>query len=342
MISRKEAIPKLITIETNEEIIPGFSISPFLADAREAKKETIFCFRFLVTSKFYIDSHDIVGVFDKFMLLKDDSIYYSNQIFPKIKLNLIFKPYKDEIQVNPMYLGLTKEKIGSVYPPGVLLLDCTFVKLLTHNYLILHSGGVSDDDGAYLFIAPPNTSKTTTVLQFLNNHKNLLYVGEDTVIVDVSRNCVYSTPHTSTFFHHDNLFEHIKGLFHVNRKSTARHLFGERVLETSRSISTIFLLQKGSDNKVIPLEDVDFDEVIEILLSIQRYEFSWFKNPLLRATSFLLDSWHNIDELLKKEELLRKLLNQNQVFLVRSSNSLQFYRLIREIVGYQNTIPRVT
>ncbi|ALV63860.1 hypothetical protein ADU37_CDS21630 [Thermococcus sp. 2319x1] len=137
MVSRKEAIPKLITIETNKEIILGFSISPFLVDAREANEETTFCFRFLVTSKFHIDPHDAVGVFDKFMLLSDGSIYYSNQILPKIRLNLIFKPHKNEIQVNPIYLRLIKEKIGSVYPPGVLLLDYVFVKLLTHNFLTM-------------------------------------------------------------------------------------------------------------------------------------------------------------------------------------------------------------
>ncbi|BAD85913.1 hypothetical protein, containing ATP/GTP-binding site motif A [Thermococcus kodakarensis KOD1] len=328
---QKEAIPKLITIETNKEIIPGFSISPFLVDAKDTTEKTPFWFRFQVDSKFHINKHDVVKVFDRFMLLRDGSIYYSNHILPKIMLNLVFRPNTNEIQVNPTYFLLVKEKIGSAYPPGVLLLDYVFVELLVRNFFVLHASGISDNDGAYLFIAPPNTGKTTTVLQFLNNHKNLLYVGEDTVIIDAKRNFVYPTPHTSTFFHHETRFGHIEGLFRVKYKPTGRSLFRGRILDTPQNISSIFLLQKGIDDKIIPLEDVDHRYIMKILLSIQRYEFSWFKNPLLRASSFLLDDWYNLDELLnKEEELLWKLLKRNQVFLVRSSNSFRFYNIIRD------------
>jgi len=333
-----EAIPRLIYVQSNKKIIPGFGISPFLNDAPTVNEipRSNFIFSLLV-KQFRVDNNKINESFDKFTLCRDKSIVYCNKVAPLISLNLLFNPFKNKIVANPFYFHLIKEKVESVYPAGVILLDWVYIKLLLDDYLIIHAGGVSYSEHSYLFIAPPNTGKTTTVLRFLVKNNSYKYLGEDSVILDVNKNKVYSTPHTSTFLHHDRSTwtTIINGtILPVKYKPTARRLFKNRIQESPCEIDKIFVLRKSPQTKIIKISDANAGKAIDSVLNIQRYEFSWFKNSLIRAAAFLLDL--NLDKLLKKEETLVERTIRNNIgesYFITAPDAFDFYRLINKLIG---------
>lgn len=328
-----EVVPRLIYIQSNRRILPGFSISPFLNDAPLVSEILPSNFTFsLIIKQLKVRNDKISDSFGDFMLYQDNNVIYCNKLAPFITLKLLFKPFENKIVADPLYFRLIREKVGSAYPADVILMDWVYIKLLLNDHLVLHASGVSYNECSYLFIAPPNTGKTTTALQFLVNDNLCKYLGEDSVIVNVNKNKVYSTPHTSTFFHHKGtIWRRISNLVSPKYKPTARRLFKSRIQEEPCEIKTIFVLKKSPTIKIIKMSDANVDEIIGCVLRIQRYEFSWFKNPLIIATDFLLEL--DLDKLLKKEEdIIKRFLRDNvhKTYLITAPSGFDFYKLIKK------------
>lgn len=327
-------VPRLIYLRSNKKVLPGFSISPYLADAPVISRipQDNFIFTLLVR-QLKINNKELSDSFGDFKLYQGNCIFYQKRGIPFITLELLFNPFENKIEVNPFYFHLIREKIGSAYPADVILMDWIYCKLILNYFLILHAGGISYNENSFLFIAPPNTGKSSMILRFLAKDNPYRYLGEDSVILNVNENKVYSTPHTSTFFHHETIWYKIGNLIFPRCKPSARQLFKTKIQETPCKVKRIFIMKKTPTTGLTKLYKNDIDRIANFVLMVQRNEFSWFKNPLLIATSSLLA--FDLNNLLKKEEdLIKKFLESNihEAYFATAPSPLEFYRLIKSHV----------
>jgi hypothetical protein len=147
-------------------------------------------------------------------------------------------------------------------------------------------------------------------------------------------------PYTSTWGHRFS-FSKIDlsklpflGFFVTSEKKGVADIFGDDSVSESADLQVIYLLQKSTKDAVTKAE-LD-DELMRKIMAIQRNEFSYFKNPLIRAYEY-----HNeldVDAIYDTERRnIKKLLSAKDIYLVEAKDYMSFSKMIEdhqaELVG---------
>ncbi len=271
--------------------------------------------------------------------VNQNSVYYERK-YAGLTCKLLVKSI-DKNQficyTNPTYLKIAIMKMDSLYPVGLHIHDILLTKILADNDLIIHGAGLKNiaKDDSFLIIAPPDTGKTYTTYQLLKSG-NFKFLGEDLSYYSKAEDELLCVPFTSTWGHH---FQHswtdnfsripILGLFRDSNKKIVTDFFGSAAVEKKAKLSRIYLLEKSNTNSLIKI--AYSEEMYKKVLIIQRNEFSYYKNPLIRAYEYYNIDKLDVDSLFQKEGInLKSLLQNKDLFLVKSQSHSEFHKLIEK------------
>lgn len=266
-----------------------------------------------------------------------NSIYYERKYF-KLKCKLYVRNLLDnnfKVYVNSSYLNSVRVKIDNLYPVGNHIKDILLTKIISQGDLVIHASGLHNlrTNDSFLCVAPPDTGKTYTTITLLKQKDKYKFLGEDLSYYDNEKDQLNCVPFTSTFgqgFNFSILDLMVKvpivGAFLTKKKKIITDLFGKDSVVKSSKLSRIYLLEKSNENSI---SKVALDEIIEKVITIHRNEFSYFKNPLLRAFEYQNNDKINIDDIYNKErKSFVELLSNKELYIVKAKSYDVFCKMI--------------
>lgn len=263
-----------------------------------------------------------------------NSIYYRRKYGGiKCEMSIInLKSNRFQVFVNKNYLRFVRFKVDGLYPIGIHLMDLLLLKIIDSGDLVIHAASLynSKTKDAFLLVAPPDTGKTYTTYMLLK--EDFKFLGEDLSYYNKKYNSLLCMPLTSTWGHRFEVAKKRKiekipflSLFIESTRKIATEIFNESIIKRKAKLSRIYILEKSSENKVEKIEISD--ELIRKIMIIQRNEFSYYKNPLLRAFDYFNSI--NVDIIFEKEkENLKEMLKNKNIYLVSANNHKSFPGLI--------------
>lgn len=301
-------------------------------------------FEFTQQTRYKIDIHVVPrphewitgdsGRFSSYYQVGDDWVLYERK-YGGFTCELLIQGLPGNnltVFVNSFYLNYVKAKIDSLYPVGVHLTDILLYKILSDDNLVIHGASLYETKNkkAFLLVAPPDTGKTYTTFKLLE--RGYQFLGEDLSFYDSKKDMLICMPYTSTWGHRFK-FQKVDiskipfiGLLSNSAKKGVEEIFGEESVKRSAHLDRIYLLEKTSGGESI--EKVSADEkLMRKIMAIQRNEFSYFKNPLLRAFEY----YHplGIDDVYMREARnIKALFRTKELFLVRAPHYERYEQMI--------------
>jgi hypothetical protein len=332
-----EIVSGLVSIRSNVNRIPGFSFAQNLPPSAPQKKGQ----GCLVEVDFQvyqdIESGSILPCkYHDFYGRKNyDEIFYKRRIGgPEYaKLNIKEINNHPEISSNTSYSRWIRTIVRNLYPPGVHLTDIVTIKLLQNKYLPIHTAGFSVNGFATILMAPQNTGKTYTIMNIMKAMNNeARYISEDIGVTDGE--FMYGCPWTSTYNElgirsWDRILNIIKQYlpifspFLIPRMNIKK--FGFKESEGKAKINKIFIMQISDENSI---DRIPPEKSFRLMMNLNRYEFHYWRNPLLMAYEYFNDSF-NFSEFSEIETSIIKYLAQRfPVYFVTAKNPTEFAPLI--------------
>jgi len=190
-----------------------------------------------------------------------------------------------------------------------------------------------------------------SLVAYLSQKKaNSKFLSEDVTIVDERR--AYACPYTQSFLNED-LF--IKTLF-MDKKISKKDYLRIKFLKPIKSllkpslflplkfltsppriemtedflekvnVKRIFLLERGD----AAVKELDKDEIITKILLLNRLEFYYERDPFLAVYSLYNPDFKYETLLIRTKEILTKLVEQADCFLIRANNPFRYLDLIQK------------
>ena len=279
-----------------------------------------------------------------------DLLHREYNLFPcmKARIEIGGLSVSPTITVNRPYHRFGKLRIGDFCPSGIHLRDVLLAKLISAEYLPLHGSAFAAAGDGVLVTGLPGTGKTQIVLQAIK--EGFQYLSDDLTIADGSGR-LRACHGVSSFAYEMNKvpgFQRYRQATYWKNKLAgflsrgiplAGSLFEQPYLDVSlfaqhvefvqeAKARYIFILAKGSSR----VERLSNQEALNMLVTVNRLEFSYPGNPLLLAHS-LLNPRLDLSELMRTEErLLQKLVEGATCFLCVASNPEEYYGLIKQSI----------
>jgi hypothetical protein len=241
------------------------------------------------------------------------------------------------VYVNPFYFKRLRVKLDNLYPVGIHLTDILLYDILTSGDLVVHGASLHNPEtgAAFLVIAPPDTGKTYTTYKLLQ--KGFKFLGEDLSYYDAAAHALRCMPYTSTWGHRFNVKKIDVGkvpfvsLLTGGSKKGVEDLFGRDSIQTTSPLKRIYLIEKADRSAITKIKASG--ELLRKTMAIQRNEFSYFKNPLLRAFEYCNSSME-IDKAFAAEQAsMEKLFQSTELYLIQAPKSEDFEGLILQAEG---------
>lgn len=336
-MSKTVIVPEILSVEYPEKLkfLGYFGIGEILQKKIFPLGTEKVNFKINITShpeKFLEDKYEQFSTY--FKITQNDIFYEKKYLGLHCKM-LIKNLNSDEITVyvNKTYLNVVKLRMDNLYPVGIHMMDIFLLNILKKGDLVIHGASLYNekDKGSFLLIAPPDTGKTYSTAKLVE--KGYKFLGEDLSYYSAEQDSLMCVPFTSTWGHHFSKSTFnisswpIVGWFFTHKKEIVTDLFGENSLVAKGKLKRVYIIEKSDCNS---LEKVELnDDFIHKVRVVQRNEFTYFKNMLLRAWEYV--NGGNIDEIITKEDdSFKKLLSQKELYLVKGRTYSDFHVLIDE------------
>jgi hypothetical protein len=221
--------------------------------------------------------------------------------------------------------------IGDI-PSLYSLLDAvTAVKMLMHGYAPLHSSCISIKNKIVLFVAFSNVGKTTIVEQAIRNPFTS-FLSEDMTIID-KRGIAYGVPtrmpNRNIVLQRISKIMPIFPLFFPKffTKDVKEIIPSVKILKSGR-VDMIFFLEIGPSRVL----EIDADEALQKLISINRENYNHVRNPLLMVYEYFNPSFKLKEVLRIEEDILRNLVSKRHCYIFRASSAESFLDTLKSIL----------
>jgi len=350
-------VEKWVRVESNTIFIPNFKFGNFEATKRlnlynyyNYEKSCPFTIRCKIINKKELKLRTSSKALSFYLIKGDENKkeVYLERAFSKTKKAIIVLrdlfSNTPEILFNRHFDLWSKLRISKMLTCGAILTDIVNIKLLLNNILPIHAGCVGiDEEKGILIAALPDVGKTYSTLKLLQVNQNLYFMSEDIVMID-NEFFAYAVPYTETVDKRmvkDNLFDQLRKsiyekMFKIN--FTKKNIFDagyvtkDRFLPKAR-VKMITLLYRDSKEEVRKLSP---EEAFNLLLPLNRLEFSYFRNEIL-LTYLFFNQDISIDEIMYKERrLLMNILREIPIYMVKAPKYDKFYPLILKLIEKKN------
>jgi hypothetical protein len=269
----------------------------------------------------------------------DDVIYYNRPLMLNANLKIKVKGLlSDEpcVSANETYYHFVNYRFMNLHSIEYILTDLGALLLLRRGYAPLHCSAFKKGDRTVVVFAPPNTGKTLCTMMACME-RGVEYLAEDLAIAD--GDLVYSVPWTSTFRYYSGLknrclsrtlsalrrmFPPIE-LMPINKPKSVSTYLDRAKICTHGKITHLVILERG--NASVLQESPE--EAYRKILNLNRYEFNYYKAPLLIAYEFFNPAL-SINEACKAEsdilnEMVQRIRNR---LVVRAPDPKEYSSLI--------------
>ncbi|MBW1716381.1 MAG: hypothetical protein JRJ77_11270 [Deltaproteobacteria bacterium] len=274
-----------------------------------------------------------------------DGLYYSRVLFKPFKLELQMEGLATEqpaIRVNKLYTK-TPFRLNNIFPSGAHITDIITIHLLLKKWVPLSAACIEIGGKATLLIAPPDTGKTLTVMQGLKQNLPFNYMAEDICVTNADE--VIGCPWTISFRHQGYLGSpwekflaklHARSpAFNLLTKRFPGHLdrfFNSESYTPHANIERIIALQRTNKGKTA-VRRLKADEIEHLIIQLNRYEFTYYRNPLLRAYAYFNPDILSLENFQNKEEtILQKLSHKYPAYQIVAADPNEFLRCMKELV----------
>lgn len=233
------------------------------------------------------------------------SVLYDQTIGYIIHLRYVLSLYENTVKVvvGKSYLQFAKIKIMNIHPIAYILFDVVSLILLKNGLSTLYCSAVQLLDGrTAVFMAPPNTGKSLTVLKLRKDY-NANIIAEDMAVTDGLH--IWGAPHTNLYRNY-----HDRSLLNIDN---------EIIQENLNSVNLITILQKG--NKGFGQE---IENYFEHLLLLNHYSLGYFYSPCVRVLNYFNDDFSIQAAEEEEKTILRRLQDNAKGFIIEDSNPMQF------------------
>jgi len=328
-------ISKILSINTEAKKIRNFSFGESL---REKTEETLINLNLKIDNS--IKKPSILNQKYHFFWGKHNHpcIYYERRIIGGLFVKMLFEDSKESsnIIVNKPYLKWIRVRTNNIFPPGTHLTDIATVKLLEKGFVPLHCAGVSRNNKGILIFAPPDTGKTLTSMLLVQ--EGFKFISEDISVSD--GNEIYGCPFTSTFRYYDKLSSKSTRYLNlvaakipflapfIEPKAKVIQDYVERSkIREKASISSIVVLERGDSKS----ERLNEEEAFRRILNINRYEFNYYRNPILRAYSYFNKEFDLNSFMLREEKIMRKIITDKNIYSIRENNPEEYIKHFKNL-----------
>lgn len=346
-----EVIPGLLGVKTNSRMINFFKFGGiFLAEKARNDLPIIVKYTVDESIKHHEKRTSSVIFHHYYGSYSENQLYYDRQIFGSLKYRLILRNLTEripEIIVNKSYAKLPL-KVNNILPPGLHLSDLAICKMLELGYLPLSAAALEFEGKAFVLIAPPETGKTVTVLKALKERTNIYtYMSEDMVITNGAE--AISCPFTLSFRHHGssrtfkekffNSLNKLSPIFNlVTEKAswpTDTYFIRSKICKKCKIDSIILLHRNMTGDKYF--KQLDKKEAFNRVWNLNKYEFTYYRNPLLIAYSFLNPRNFSLGELEETEKrLVKEFVNNSNTIEMTAENPEDFLLLLEQYMEGRN------
>ncbi|MEM2507409.1 MAG: hypothetical protein QXF61_10250 [Nitrososphaeria archaeon] len=347
-MQRYVVVPNIVEVNSNVDHIPHFALGPTLFKVSQVKPCQIKVY-FLVYPRVPSPLKLQTSMYP--FRVCENVVYYEHPLFGVFKLQIMLSDLQNapKIFVNNEVYRLIQRPIGNLPPAGVLCTDIIWAKLAMKNMSIVYSSCISLSGDGILLLGHSGAGKS--LVAYLSQKKaNSEFLSEDVTIVDEKR--AYACPYTQSFLNED-LF--IKTLF-MDKKISKKEYLRIRFLKSVRRLlkPSLFLpfkflmppprikitdkVQEKVDVKRICLlergdtivKELDKDEMIAKILLLNRLEFYYERDPFLTVYSLYNPDFEYERLLIRTKEILTKLVEQADCFLIKTNNPYRYLDLIQK------------
>ena len=314
-------IPQLIGIKTN---IKGFRWGFGKCDVPAGEKEFKNCLIRIYLEekpdKCVFDGLDISEYSREFRYFKasqkECSVIFEQTLKRAVHLRYVLTVKGNEIflTVGKSYLKLIKTKLMYVHPIAYILFDLTALLLLKNGMTTLYCSAVQSHNGkTVVFMAPPNTGKSLSVLKLKKDHGARI-IAEDMAVTDGTR--IWGSQHTNLYrdYHDSSL---------VEAASKDADL-------SSDSVDYICFLQKGSDGRIC-----EIDDYTERMTLINHYSLGYYYSPCVRVLNYYYDDFSVREAEKKEQELFEKLQSNACGVLIEDPDPMRFAQELQAYIDRQ-------
>jgi len=332
-------VPDLVELSSNQKRIHSFSYAEVLEENNFfSNNNSIIKIEYKVISQLDRPSN-VFGKYHYFQASKNGkTIFYSRPYLGKHNMCMILKMQKiPKLIVNKAYIRFARFRMNNVYPPGMHLTDLTSILLLEKGYSPLHSACIEKNGQALLIFAPPNTGKTLASLTTVKEY-GFNFLAEDITVTDGIK--VYACPYTTTFRYYKELESGIiKGFqnfisvnipifapFYKSRNSTILDHISKNQIVCKANIASVVVLERGEGG----FEKLDSSLAKKKLLALNRYEFHYWRNPLLLALSYFKNDFNPQLLMSIEERLIEKIVNKNDIYILKLNDPNKYASYLSE------------
>jgi hypothetical protein len=270
----------------------------------------------------------------------DDAIFYDRAFCFGARLRMAIQGLcgsEFHLQVNRNYFRYVSHRFMNLHSVGYILTDLASLLLLRNGFAPLHCSAFRHGNATVVVAAAPNTGKTLTSMMACLEHQ-ADFIAEDLAITDGCN--VFSIPWTSTFRYYKQINQHwaTKWKNQVTQVLPLLELLGshrptpiteyvsmERIVDRSPATHVI-LLERGARQR----RPIGVEEAFHRVRNLNRYEFYYSKAPAAVAYEYF-NPQLNLNAACQTEEtLIRKLLQNVQVWGIRSNNPTEYAGMIIE------------
>lgn len=259
-----------------------------------------------------LDSFDLY--FRYFKGVKDDRrLIFDRTVGKIIHLRYYINVYEKQIHiiVGKSYLRFVPIKLMNLHPISSVLFDAISAVLLQNHMTSLYCSSIKLSNGkSAVFMAPPNTGKSLTVLRLKRDFgANIL--SEDMAITNGRE--IWGAPYTNLFRNY-----HDKSLCAEGDYTP---------ITCPQKIDYVFFLQKGK--KIQSIQTFDYSERLE---SINRYSLGYYYSPCLRAMNYFNDDFFVPKCMIEETRIFKEMENSTKGFVLENPDPVMFAEQMIDIL----------
>jgi len=292
----------LVKVRTNINCLPNYFLVP---NSHLGRPDIEF---YLCNSK--IDTSQLTPLGARFFYNRDTFVY---KLLFFLNMQLVVKETDEKkvIEFNRLY-GLYRKPVRQFFA-------FLQMKLLDKGFSFIHSACIAKNGKGILFPAHSDTGKTTTTLHFIKSGYHTL--GDDIVITDGEK--ILSYP--STIMKIWMPFKKIPILRRLEKKETVIGPLEKEVIPEK-----MFFLLNGEKDELRKANKKELCRKISLIME-QVAPLLPFPSDVMLGYYFVRNI--RMEEYFKKrEEILSKLVNKCETWLVLTKKSTMFYDLVKEII----------